>query len=609
MGAIVKKGYLLVLIFILSLATGLAKTPAKPHASITYYINPQAGNDKNSGTSPNAAWKTFAPTATLTLSAGDRLHILKPGVFHETLVIHASGTKQKPVKITFAPGRYDIYADKAVKKQFNISNTNDDPLGMKAMALYLDHSANVVISAKGARLVLRNKMIETCIDRSRNIAIKGIAFDYARPTVSEFRVIDTGAHFAVLKINKDSKYIIKNDTLVWVGEGWSSKAGWYWQELNLQTNELKRKSFELENVKFEDKGHGIIRAIFATNPGFIKGNIYQNRDVTRDCAGMFLQRSQDITLSKVRIYYMHGMGVVSQFCNNIAIDSLTVKPDEKSGRTCAAWADILHFSGCRGKIQISNSYLSGANDDAINVHGTYLRIVDKPAQNQLKVRFMHGQTYGFNAFQTGDSVQLVHAGSLQSFGKNVVTASVQLNAKEILLNLKNPVGDSVLPDDVVENTTCTPLVHIFNTTITRIPTRGILVTSPKHVLIEYNRIVQTQMSAILVEDDAKSWYESGAVCDVTILNNQFINCGEPVISVHPENVAPNGYVHKNISVLRNRFYLQGTELFGAKSTSNIRLEGNIIHTEEKTKLESLIKLEDCKGINIVNNNVNADKRF
>jgi len=603
MGVDVKAGYLLVMIFFASLATCMAKALPKPHDRVTYYIDPQLGNDKNNGTTLKAAWKTFAPTAMLTLSAGDQLNIIKPGIFHETLVIHASGTKQRPVKITFAPGKYDIYADKAVKKQFNISNTNDDPLGLKSIVLYIEHSNNVVISARGARIVLRNKMIETCIDSSRDVTIKGIAFDYARPTVSELTVTDVGTHFADLKINRDSKYIVKNDTLLWVGEGRSSKPGWYWQELNLQTDELKRKSLELKNVRFEDKGHGIVRAVFETNPGFLKGNIYQNRDVTRDCAGMFLQRSRNITLSNVRIYYMHGMGVVSQFCNNITIDSLSVKPDKKSGRTCAAWADILHFSGCRGKIQVSNSYLSGANDDAINVHGTFLRIIGKPAQNQLKVRFMHDQTYGFNAFESGDSVQLVHAGSLQPFGHNVVTTAVQLTPREILLTFKDPVSDGVLPDDVVENTTYTPQVHIFNTTITRIPTRGILVTSPRNVLIDHNRFLHTQMSAILIADDATSWYESGAVRDVHIHNNQFINCGEPVISIHPENEVSNGFIHRNISVINNRFYMTGKQLFALKSTENINLEGNTIYIKEKMSLESMIKLTDCSNVKTGSNKV------
>lgn len=601
MEANVKTGYLLVVIFFASLTTGLAKTLPKPHGTATYYIDPQFGNDNNRGTSPNAAWKTFAPTAMLTLSAGDQLNIIKPGIFHETLVIHASGTPKKPVKITFAPGRYDMCADKAVKKQFNISNTNDDPLGLKSIALYIDRSDNVMISARGARLVLRNKMIETCVDSSRDVTIKGIAFDYARPTVSEFTVTYAGTHFADLKIHRDSKYTVKNDTLLWVGEGWSSKPGWYWQELNLRTGELKRKSLNLQNVRFENKGRGNTRAVFETNPGFVKGNIYQNRDVKRDCAGMFLQRSRNITLSNIRIYYMHGMGVVSQFCDNITIDSLSVKPDKKSGRTCAAWADILHFSGCRGKIQISNSCLSGANDDAINVHGTFLRIIDKPAQNQLKVRFMHDQTYGFNAFESGDSVQLVHAGSLKSYVNNVITTAVLLNPREILLTLKTPLVNPIKPEDVVENITWTPQVRIFNTTITRIPTRGILVTTPRNVTIGNNCIVRTQMSAILVDDNAKSWYESGAVHDVHILNNRFVNCGGPVISIHPENEVSAGFVHENISVSNNRFYMTGKQLFAAKSTDNINLEGNTIYTKGKMPLDSLINLADCNDIKISDN--------
>ena len=37
-------------------------------------------------------------------------------------------------------------------------------------------------------------------------------------------------------------------------------------------------------------------------------------------------------------------------------------------------ADATHFSSCRGKIDSRNGLYEGMMDDAINVHGTYLKI-------------------------------------------------------------------------------------------------------------------------------------------------------------------------------------------------------------------------------------------
>ena len=84
-------------------------------------------------------------------------------------------------------------------------------------------------------------------------------------------------------------------------------------------------------------------------------------------------------------------------------------PRLETGRTVAAFADFMHISSCRGKVGILNSHFEGAHDDPINVHGTHLRIIDKPAPNQVLVRFMHGQSYGFDAFFTGDEIDFVQA--------------------------------------------------------------------------------------------------------------------------------------------------------------------------------------------------------
>lgn len=57
----------------------------------------------------------------------------------------------------------------------------------------------------------------------------------------------------------------------------------------------------------------------------------------------------------------------------------------------------------------------------------------------------------------------------------------------------------------------------------RIPgARSILVSTPRKVVIEGNTF-SSIMSAILFEGDMSHWYESGAVRDVTVRNNRFLD--------------------------------------------------------------------------------------
>lgn len=143
-------------------------------------------------------------------------------------------------------------------------------------------------------------------------------------------------------------------------------------------------------------------------PGFQpkQGNTLTIRDVIRDQVGMFIHRSKNVVLKDMRMHYMHGLGIISQYSDNITMCRVKCMPEPKSGRLLAASADMMHFSGCRGRLLIDSCYFAGAQDDAINIHGTNLKVVEKVSSNTLNMRFSHGQSYGFQAYFTGDTVVL-----------------------------------------------------------------------------------------------------------------------------------------------------------------------------------------------------------
>ncbi len=176
-----------------------------------------------------------------------------------------------------------------------------------------------------------------------------------------------------------------------------------------------------------------------------------------------------------------------------------------------------------------------------------------------------------------------------------------IDAKNIALTLKESVPPHII-DNVVENTTSTPRVWIHNDTITRIPTRGILITTRRRSVIKDNLIDRTYMSGLLVADDAASWYESGEVSDLKIDNNTFLKCGEPVINIHPENKQP-GAVHKNIKILNNTFYLSDRIALSAKSTNHISFTENKIHINNNYGIDSCTSFSDCAGISAENDKV------
>jgi len=188
-----------------------------------------------------------------------------------------------------------------------------------------------------------------------------------------------------------------------------------------------------------------------------------------------------------------------------------------------------------------------------------------------------------------------------TYGPNRVEEARLLNPKELLVTLQKPVPEEFQQNDVLENVTWTPEVEIRGCRVSRIPTRGFLITTRRRVLVEDNDFLTTHMSAILVEDDARGWYESGCVRDMTIRRNRFIRCGEPVIHINPRNTVTNDSVHRNVRIENNEFVLRGATGVRARSTKGLRVTGNTIYSGRAAKAGLSVQTSDCADVLIEKN--------
>ena len=100
----------------------------------------------------------------------------------------------------------------------NTAKKNENPNGFRAVAIYLKQKQNVIIDGNGATLLVHGIMTPILFDGCKNILLKNLTIDYARPTMSEFRVISRNGKNAEIQIHEDSLYKIDENVLIWQGE-------------------------------------------------------------------------------------------------------------------------------------------------------------------------------------------------------------------------------------------------------------------------------------------------------------------------------------------------------------------------------------------------------
>ncbi|MBO5395978.1 MAG: hypothetical protein J6A97_03760, partial [Clostridia bacterium] len=325
------------------------------------------------------------------------------------------------------------------------------------------------------------------------------------------------------------------------------------------------RDFRREDLTFtriEELGNNTLRCTLSDRSVTVNvGEIFETRNIIRDQTGSMFERCKNLTFENLRVKFMHGLGMVNQFSENITFRNCDFTP--KEGRTIASTADFFQFSGCKGKILIENCKARGAQDDYVNVHGTHLRIIDvNKDEKSMLVRFMHPESWGFQALGVGDGIEFIRWDTLQSYNSAMVTSYEKVNDTDIKVFCDFIPDDIIIGKDVIENVTYTPDLTVRSCDFGPTSGRGILCTTRGEVIIENNRFRKLWGPALLIEDDCNFWFESGLTKSITFCNNEVISCnigktweGAPVIQVTPKIMDERfkGFVHEKLNITGNRF--------------------------------------------------------
>ncbi|MDE7110676.1 MAG: alpha-1,3-galactosidase B [Muribaculaceae bacterium] len=488
------------------------------------------------------------------------------------------------LRVTLTGKKYLFNPAEAIERELYISNHDQD--NPKSVGLMLENAENLIIQGGGAEFIFDGRMLPIAAVNVSNLTIEGVSIDFTRPHISQI----------VIEENKDGRIIyrpedwvdfeVRDSNFIAKGTGWelTPTSGIAFEE---GTRHIVYRSSDIgvatRNVR--QLADGRISAPW-NNPSLKPGTRVAMRGWGRPTPGILLDRCKDVSLDNVKIHYAEGMGLLAQNTENITLSYFGVcLRGDSDPRYFTTQADATHFSSCWGKITSNDGLYEGMMDDAINVHGTYLRIVQVVDSMNVIARYMHPQTYGFDWGAKGDSVQIIAPRTMELTGANARVASIeQMNLKEFRITFDHPVEAAETYG--IENLTRTPEVEFRRNTIRNNRARGALFSTPRRTICADNLFDHTSGSAILLCGDCNGWFETGACRDVTITGNRFVNAltsqfqfTNAVISIYPEIPDLKGqtkYFHSGIRITDNVFETFDNPLLYAKSVDGLIFLNNTI---------------------------------
>jgi len=531
---------------------------------------------------------------------------------------------EKPV-LVFPKGRYDFWPQHCIEKEYFESNTTDN--NPKRLAIQIEKFKNLTIDGGGSEFIFHDRMQPFTMDSSENVIIKNLKIDWDIPLSAEAEVVDISSSYIDIKLDPcENPYLIDNDRLVFVGEGWKS-AWWGTMEFDRETKKVAYRTGDQgclgqgwNEYKAEELDKGLVRLHHRFKRRPAKGNYLVLRHSARDHAGIFILHSKNITVENVDFYHCAGLGVLAQYSENIMLDNYNAVPNLQKKRILSGHDDGAQISNCKGLATIQNCKFEALMDDPVNVHGTAVRIIKKLADDLLLCKFMHHQSVGMVWARKDDKIGFIENESMCTIDTGSIKSFKAHNNEEFEVRFYGPISELIQPGDALENLTWTPDVNILNNHFASNRARGLLISTPGKVLIEGN-LFESSGSAVLIAGDANYWYESGAVKDVLIRNNIFkescltsmYQFCEALISIYPEIPSINNTrpaFHRNIRIEENEFQPFDYPVLFARSATDLTFKNNRIVRSYRYKpfhhRKTMLTFDFCRNVKIEGNHFVGD---
>lgn len=492
-------------------------------------------------------------------------------------------------------GIIEIFPDGAFGKYYCISN-NDK--GNKNIAFPLINKKGITVDGEGAELFFHGDILPFVIDNCTDITIKNLNVDYKSPYFAQAEIVEADENRTVLKFDgKDFFCKVKDGDFCFYSptDGWEHTVK---SCLSLEFDTEKRAPTPngltyfpytgepcdhgflgkmYRDVKLKQLDENLIEMTGVLGRVHTVGNHIVYTHSGRKNPGFFITESTDTTLDSITMYHTAAMGVICQISENITLKNVYAMARKNSGRMMSVNADATHFVNCRGKITMDSCKFVNMMDDGCNIHGIFLKGVEKTSSHSFAAGYGHGQQVGINIYRPGDTAQILDIHTMEVLCELTVEKTEFISQDKLKVYTVQPMPE--IPEDcIADNKNTAPDVHIVNCETGNNRPRGFLLASAGKILVE-NCTFYNMYSGIFVGSEAKDWYESGKTTDVIIRNNNFLNsayAGDCAIRVCPNLPYPDKVesFHNKVTVENNTFTMADKRFAIIKNTDNIEFRNN-----------------------------------
>ncbi len=523
------------------------------------------------------------------------------------------------IRIELEAGTYYFKPDYAFEKYCALTNHGN---GSKKILFPINNYNKVEIEGNGAKIICHGQMMPFLFEECDNVTVSNLSINWDIPFtfLAEVVAVDPNGEWREVKPRREGfSWALKNGEIQFPNiDGFNYAYLGSTLEFTKDTKRVAPQAVDMhsEPTRVEELENGNLKIYEKLRVMPRVGTLLSSkgdRAQDRYAPAFDFKSCNNIRLQGVTVHHALGMAYLFEKSKDISIINSNVKLEEGSNRVISSTADATHFANCAGDILIDGCTFQNMLDDGTNVHGTYVEVDEVLNATSVRVAFKHFEQMGFSFTELKDEMWFVLHPSPSRLSETGVVKSVKVvNEKYTVIEFEEPLPAGMKKGDILENKTWNPTFTMRNCTINNHRARNVVLKTPLKTVIENNNF-SSMMSAILFRGETYFWFESGAVQDVLIKGNKFINCADcgtehAVLYVTPrlgESFNQTEQYDRNIRFVDNYIDSYNHKVVWADRVDGLLIEGNTIIRNTQGvpvfKDDPIFQLENCKNVVIKDN--------